>query len=48
MGPDGSTSYATSMAEAGMQAVEIRPSTTGDIAVIHQDCVNFPPVGRLP
>jgi hypothetical protein len=53
-GPDGATSFATSMAEAGMNAVDIQenqPSTTttmAEVQAIHKACVNFPPVGPLP
>jgi|GEM_PF-5983898 len=44
---DGNTSYANTMAEAGMKAIPITPDTLADIKLIHQDCVNFSPVGPL-
>jgi hypothetical protein len=47
-GRDGATSFATSMADAGMNAVAIQPPTMAEVQAIHQACVNFPPVGPLP
>ena len=44
---DGNTSYANSMAEAGMKGVVITPDTLAEIKAIHQACVNFSPVGPL-
>ena len=44
---DGSTSYANSMAEAGMKGIAITPGTLAEIKAIHQACVNFPGVGPL-
>ena len=45
--PDGSTSYANSMAEAGMKGIAVTRDTLAEIRAIHQACVNFPPVGPL-
>jgi hypothetical protein len=45
--PDGNTSYANTMGEAGMKAIGITPETVGEINAIHQACVSFPPVGPL-
>ena len=44
---DGSTSYANSMAEAGMKGIAITRDTLAEIKAIHKACVNFPPVGPL-
>lgn len=44
---DGSTSYANTMAEAGMKGITITPQTLAEIKAIHQACVNFPGVGPL-
>ncbi len=41
------TSYANTMAEAGMKAIAITPDTLAEVKSIHQACVNFPPVGPL-
>jgi len=47
-GPDGATSFANTMAEAGMNAIDITPITSAEITAIHNACVSFPPVGPLP
>lgn len=46
-GPDGTTSFANTMAEAGMNAIDITAITRAEITAIHNACVNFPPVGPL-
>lgn len=45
--PDGNTSVARSMAEAGMNAVALTSNTRAEINAIHNACVNFAPVGPL-
>lgn len=46
--PDGSTSYANTMAVAGMKGIAITHDTLAEIKAIHRACVNFAPVGPLP
>lgn len=46
-GPDNTTSFANTMAEAGMNAIDITSITRAEINAIHNACVNFPPVGPL-
>jgi hypothetical protein len=46
-GPDATTSFANTMAEAGMNAIGITSVTSAEIIAIHSACVNFAPVGPL-
>jgi len=40
-GSSGTTSFANTMAEAGMKAIEINPVTVSEMNAIHQNCVKF-------
>ena len=46
-GPDATTSFANTIAEAGMNAIGITSVTRAEIIAIHNACVNFAPVGPL-